>query len=271
MLKFIKTSTTGILTTFGKYDRLMRPGLNWYIPYIQRVIVVSNRLTEDSLVSRVLTKDRVFANFSISIQYKINPDDSEKAYFNLDNPSDQMKSYISNELRRYASDMSFWELYGSFDNIGKSVRDSLKEMMSENGYTINNILVTKIEPDSDVSKAINEVARSERLKEAAKNEAEAEYIRKIREAEGDSKRKILQGEGIAGQRNAILAGYSKNISDLAKYGLSYNQIMEFILKSQDLDTRERIGTSQNTKVIFVGESRDKSLTEQLIASHEAQK
>jgi regulator of protease activity HflC (stomatin/prohibitin superfamily) len=271
MATFIKTSTTGVVTTFGKYTKMMRPGLNFYIPFVQRVYPVSNRTLQKDFKFRVLTKDKVFANMSLSLQYKIKSEDTAQAFFSLDKPVEQMGSYIENSLRSHAPKTTLSSLFESFDEIGQAINSDLKERMSNHGFTIENILMTGIDPDQEVTASINSISASERLKEAAKNQAEAEYIRKIKEAEGDSKRKILQGEGIAGQRRAILDGYKENIADMIKLtGMTPQETMNFILKSQELDTKEQIGRSGNTKVLFMDSgsslSTSSSLSSQLTTS-----
>jgi regulator of protease activity HflC (stomatin/prohibitin superfamily) len=44
MFKFVPTMTTGVVQTFGKFSRLLSPGFNIYIPFVQTVNLVSNRL-----------------------------------------------------------------------------------------------------------------------------------------------------------------------------------------------------------------------------------
>lgn len=44
MFRFISSMETGVVTTFGKYSRLAYPGLNLYIPILQKIDIISNRL-----------------------------------------------------------------------------------------------------------------------------------------------------------------------------------------------------------------------------------
>lgn len=44
MFKFIPSMCTGVVQTFGKYSRLSTPGLTFYLPVIQTINIVSNRL-----------------------------------------------------------------------------------------------------------------------------------------------------------------------------------------------------------------------------------
>lgn len=143
--------------------------------------------------------------------------------------------------------------------------------MKEHGMTVENILMTSIDPEPEVKNAINHVSASRRLRDAAQNEAEANYIREIKKAEADRDRKILQGVGVAGQRKAILDGYINTFSDMSKItGLTSNDIMEFVLRSQELDTKEQIGKTPNTKILFMdGDSRHKPLSKTIISSLES--
>src|SRR5271170_2343543 len=126
MAAFIKTSTTGILTTFGKFTRTMAPGLNLYLPFVQKVHPVSNRTQQKEFEFRVLTQDKVFATMKIAIQYKIKEEDTPKAFFSLDRPIDQMGSYIENSLRSHAPKTPLTKLFESFDEISQVVSTDLK-------------------------------------------------------------------------------------------------------------------------------------------------
>jgi regulator of protease activity HflC (stomatin/prohibitin superfamily) len=45
--KFIPSMGTGVVQTFGKYTRLVSPGLTFYLPFIQSIAIVSNKLTQN--------------------------------------------------------------------------------------------------------------------------------------------------------------------------------------------------------------------------------
>ena len=61
MFKFVNTSTTGILTTFGKFNKTLQPGLNIYIPLIQKVHIVSNKLNENTFNFEIKTKPLIIS------------------------------------------------------------------------------------------------------------------------------------------------------------------------------------------------------------------
>jgi regulator of protease activity HflC (stomatin/prohibitin superfamily) len=268
--KFVKTSTVGVKTTFGRFTKTVQPGLIWYIPLVQSVDLVSIRVRQKNFKFNVKTKDNVFTGLELAVQYKIEPDDVEKAYFSLSNPVEQIGSYIENTVRSHIPTMSFDQLFESQNTIGEYVNSDLKSKMSDYGYTIVNTLITTIQPPDEVIVAMNKINASSRLKEAAKNEAEAEYIKKVKEAEADRDRKRLQGEGISLQRLAIVKGYEEGISGMSsKFNLSAKDIINFVMSTQHLDVLETIGKSENSKVLFLNHNENK-LREVLMQANESQ-
>ena len=115
MFKFISTSTTGVCQTFGRFTGTKGPGLRFYIPFVQRITPVSNRLTQDSFNFEVKTKDNVFATLGLCVQYQIKPQNTEKAFFSLANPSEQLDAYIENVVRAQVPKMKLDELFESQD------------------------------------------------------------------------------------------------------------------------------------------------------------
>lgn len=258
LIKFINTSTTGILTTFGKFTKTLSPGLRIYIPIIQRIHIVSNLLKEDSFKFEIKTKDNVFANIILAVQYRVKYENTEKAFYRMDSPVKQMNSYIENTVRATAPKMTLDDWYLSQDEIAEHVKHHVEEKMEEFGITIVSTLIKTIDPNQSVKDAMNKINASERLKLAAKEEADAEYIKHVRAAESDKERKRLQGEGISAQRRAIMDGYMNSVQEMAAVtGLTPAQIIDFVLTVQRMDMLEMVGKSQNAKTIFVDHSLQK--------------
>lgn len=147
---------------------------------------------------------------------------------------------------------------------------SVSERLKSNGFTLLHVLIRGIEPDKSVKESMNKINASLRLREAATNEAEAKYIAAVREAEADRDRKRLLGEGVSQQRLAILKGYEEGIDTMvSKFGLTPQNVVDFVLRTQHLDCLETIGKSHNCKTVFVDHSvmgAGASLTNQLLVA-----
>jgi regulator of protease activity HflC (stomatin/prohibitin superfamily) len=264
MFKIIHQSTTAVWKTFGKFSGISGPGLKFYIPIMHKITPVSNRLHQDPFKVEVKTKDNVFANLHIDVQYQVKPEDTEKAFFSMSEPVKQMTSYIENDIRSFSSRKNLDALFESQDEICQTVSENLSKKMKEHGYTIVNTLVTGIEPAKEVKDAMNRINATLRLKEAAINEANAHYEKEVGQARADKERKKLQGEGISEQRKAILEGYETGLEKMAqKLGLSNKEVIAFVQGFQHLDVMESIGRSQNAKIIFMNNNTN-DLGSQLI-------
>ena len=255
--KCIQTKNTGLMLTFGKLNKVCNPGLHLKMPFFQQIKVVSNEVHSWDYMYNVKTKDNVFADIHISLQTQVTPENTEKYYFGLSNPVTQTGKYIQNFLRPYITKMDLDQVYESQGLISKFISDNLTNKLYTYGIDITDVLVNDIVPAEIVSESMNKINATEREKVAAQNEADALYIKSVRQAEADRDRKILQGEGISGQRREILKGYQDGIGDLShELGIDPAEILTFVTKVQHLDTIEMISKSKNAKTIFINHDTD---------------
>lgn len=258
MLRFVNSSTTGVVQTFGKFTRLAPPGLHFYIPIVQRFDTVCNRLRQIDSKIKIKTKDNVFVELSIAIQFQVKSKNSGIAFFSLQSPYDQINAYVENTVRSQVPLMDLDKLFESHNEISDKVNMYVNDMMKDYGYDIVNTMIKDISPSKDVQHAMNQINASQRLREAAKNEAEALYIKEIRQAEADRDRKRLQGEGTSQQRQAIMDGYQKSIQNASNnLNMTSKEVSDMVLQIQHLDMLELIGRSDNAKVIFVDKNNSK--------------
>jgi len=254
-ITIIHTAKRGIVETFGKYTRIMKPGLNLYIPFVQRVVKRTPIfLQQETFSLQVKTKDDVFATMKMAVQYRVDDsdDDVQKSYYSLEDPVEQIDAHIQDVVRSAAPNMTLDELFSSKDDICRGINLQLMKKMKGHGYSIEKTLVTDIEPDVKVREAMNEINAQKRLKEATREKAEAKKIEIIAEAEADRERKRLQGEGIAEQRLAILRGYEEGIEKVCdRLKIDPMTGITMTLATQYFDTLERIGLSPNSKTTFI--------------------
>lgn len=247
----IDNTDVGILQTLGKFTKTLNPGFHLYIPCLRNVAgVVSTRNRQINFKTETKTSDNVFVKLDIAVQYKINPEYIYEAYYTLSNPTKQMEAYIENCVRSMVPKMTLDTLFESTDEISASVNESVSAIMQNYGYQIIKTLVTDIHPAGNVKDAMNEINAAKRLREAAVEKAEAEKIMKVKAAEAEKETKILQGEGVAGERNAIMEGYRKSIQNLSnELGIDNQEIMNMTLMTQYIDMLDSVGKSGPTTFI----------------------
>ena len=264
-IRFIQPKTTAIVQRFGNIVRESKPGLMFYVPIIEKVSIVPNNPQQLFFDVEIKTKDDVSAVLKIGFRYYIPEESSSKALYALglgQKPSEHYSSIINHTIRSISQSKTLDELYSIHNELQND--NTIRNFMKTYHREVIDIELVNIIPDSNVVKAMNQINASKRLLESAKYNADADYITKIKNARADADSNALKGEGIARQRDAILSGWTDSIKKcMDTLNLTSNQVMEFLLKNQEFDVKEKIGTSQNSKILFF-ESQPSALTKDIV-------
>lgn len=208
--------TVKIIESFGKFSHYKTPGLSfkWPAPFqvVAKTLQTNIYPLENTL--KLKTKDNLFITYPVTVQVKVQ--DPVKAAYELEDPNDQILSYISNLVRTEVGKRDFMELYAVRDEIQEQIQLDLSEKLSGFGFEIVNVLVDEPEPSEDVRASYDSVTQSKRNLEAAENNANAVRITRVAEAKAEKEAKKLYGEGIAEQRNAIAQGFGNSVETIAK-------------------------------------------------------
>ena len=250
----VQQQTRAIVERFGKFHKVAGPGLNLKIPIFDRVAGrVTHRVRELEITVESKTKDDVFVDLLIAVQFFVREADEavKLSYYKLTNPQQQISSYVFDTVRALVPEMPVDHVFSEKDKIAAAVKERLAEIMEQFGYTIMQSLVNDIQPDAEVKKAMNKVNASARLKEAAKNEAEAKKIRTIAAAEAEARAKELQGVGIARQRLAIARGLKESVGACSEAGISATEATNMVLLTQHYDTVHAVGTQSKATIMMV--------------------
>ncbi|MGD8454206.1 MAG: SPFH domain-containing protein [Phycisphaerae bacterium] len=276
----VQQQTRAVVERFGRFHKLCSPGLHYKVPFIDHVVGrVSHRVRELEIQVESKTKDDVFVDLLIAVQFHVrdNDDDVLAAQYRLTNPHQQISSYVFDTVRALVPEMPIDSVFSEKEKIALAVKQRLDRTMQEFGYTIVQALVNDIQPDTEVKQAMNKVNASARLKEAAKNEAEAKKIRVIAEAEAEARAKELQGVGIARQRLAIARGLKESVESCAEAGISPEEATKMVLLTQHYDTVTAVGARSRSTIMMVPYGPDgmnsvsEQITQALVTGHSAAK
>ena len=276
----VQQQTRAIVERFGKFHKVAGPGLNLKIPIFDRVAGrVTHRVRELEITVESKTKDDVFVDLLIAVQFFVREDDEmvKLAQYKLMNPQQQISSYVFDTVRALVPEMPVDHVFSEKDKIAAAVKERLAGIMEQFGYTIMQSLVNDIQPDAAVKKAMNQVNASARLKEAAKNEAEAKKIRTIAAAEAEARAKELQGVGIARQRLAIARGLKESVGACSEAGISPEEATKMVLLTQHYDTVQAVGAHSKATIMLVPytptgmTSVGEQITQALLATNEVTK
>ena len=246
-----------VVERLGKFKCLCGAGINFKIPFIDRVAGMINlRLRQLDVVVETKTSDNVFVNLNVSVQYSALADKVYEAFYKLSDHEAQIKSFVFDVVRAQVPKITLDEVFEKKEEIALAVEKELKEIMLQFGYAILKALVTDIDPDAKVKEAMNDINAAQRQTVAATQKGEAEKIMRIKQAEGEAESMRLQGEGLANARKAIIAGMSSSVSDFQKITpeVSAKEIMSLVLVSQYCDTLKEIGAKSGSSSIFLPSS-----------------
>jgi len=250
----VKERTYYVIQRLGKFQRMAAPGFGLIIPFIdQKVGVINMRVQQLDVDVETKTHDDVFVHLRISVQYQVMNSKLWDAFYALDNPRNQIASYIFDDVRAEVPKLELDDVFAKKEDIAVAVRQNLAESMDDYGYAIVKTLITDIDPDAHVKESMNRINAAKRDKEAAMEEAEGAKIRVVKAAEADAESKRLSGEGIAQQRLEIVRGFKESVEDFQKSlkHISHEEVMQFVLLTQYFDTLSSIGANgKNTTMLM---------------------
>jgi regulator of protease activity HflC (stomatin/prohibitin superfamily) len=250
----VETSQVAIVQRLGKFARVAGPGLNWKTPWLELVVArISLKVQQFDVKVETKTQDNVFVQIPVSIQFKVIPDAVEAAFYKLSDPVKQIESMVYNVVLGHVPKMRLDDAFLNQADIAKDLRDSLDASMKEYGYSIVKVLISDIVPDPKVKAAMNDINAAQREREATVSRAETNKMLLVKQAEAEAESKRLQGEGIANQRKAIIAGLKDSVEDFAKTvpGSTPQDVMQLVLMTQYFDTLKDIAANDHTNTILV--------------------
>jgi regulator of protease activity HflC (stomatin/prohibitin superfamily) len=250
----VKQQNCAIIERFGKYHRIAKSGLHFKIPIVDRICTkLTLKIQQLNVSVETKTKDNVFVNLVVAVQYRVLPDKVYEACYMLQDPEQQIKAFVFDLVRAQVPLLDLDDVFSKKDDIAIAVKNELEGQMAEFGYGIIKALVTDVNPDANVKAAMNEINTAQRLRIAATEKGETEKIMKIKQAEAEADAAILQGKGIAGQRQAIIEGLGDSVEEFVKQipGTDPSRVMDMVMMIQYIDTLKEIGGSSKSNVVFV--------------------
>ncbi len=251
----VKQQQIAIVERFGRFHSIRKPGIHFLIPIVDRVSGrVSIRIQQLDVLVETKTKDDVFVQLKVSVQYLVLEDSVYDAFYRLESPQAQITSYIFDTVRAEVPKLRLDDVFEKKDDIAIAIKRELEEAMNTYGYGIIKALVTDIDPDHEVKSAMNRINAAERQKVAAEYEGEAERIRIVAKATAEAESKRLQGQGIADQRREIAKGLEESVEVLNQVGINSQEASALIVITQHYDTLHAMSENTNSNLILLPNS-----------------
>ncbi len=266
----VQQGTIAVITMFGKYRRIMLPGLNIKIPLIEQVhrrVSIQNRSVE--LEFQAITIDQANVYFKAMLLYSVIDNDEKNIinvafkFFDDKNFMQALIRTIEGSIRGYVATKKQAEILGLRKDITDHVKEQIDITLEDWGYHLKDLQLNDITFDDVIMKSMSQVVASNNLKAAAENEGQALLITKTKaaEAEGNAikisaaaEREAAQmrGQGVALFRQEVAKGMTEAAKELQQANLDTS----VILFSMWTEAVKNFGESGKGNVIFLDGSPD---------------
>ncbi len=239
----VNQGTIAVVTMFGKYQRILRPGLNFKIPVLEQVfktISIQNRSVE--LEFQAVTLDQANVYFKSMLLYSVINQDEESiknVAFKFISDKDLMQALIrtvEGSIRGFVATKRQAEILLLRREIVEFVKEQIDQSLESWGYHLQDLQINDITFDQVIMESMSRVVASNNLKAAAENEGQALLITKTKAAEAEGNAiKIsanaekeaarLRGQGVALFREEVARGMTQAAEQMKQANLDTNVIL----------------------------------------------
>lgn len=239
----VQQGTIVVTTIFGKFRRILRPGLNFKIPFIEKSfkkISVQNRSSE--LGFQAVTVDQANVNFTAMLLYSVLDSEQETIknvafkFIDEKNFMQALVRSVEGSVRAFVATKKQSEVLVTRREIVEAVKEQLDRTLEEWGYHLIDLQLNDITFDEEVMRSMAKVVASNNLRSAAENEGQALLITRTKaaEAEGnfikisaqaEKEASQLKGQGIALFRQEVARGMAGAAKEMEEANLDSSLIL----------------------------------------------
>jgi len=198
----------------GRYTRTLTPGLNFVIPFIDRVYPALD--LREQVVSfkpqPVITEDNLVVEIDTVLYFQVT--DPRAAAYEIASFLQAVEQLTVTTLRNVVGSMDLESTLTSRDTINSQLRGVLDEATGKWGIRVNRVEIKAIDPPKTIKDAMEKQMRAERDKRAAILGAEGQRQSQILTAEGDKQAAVLRAEGNRSARILKAEGEARAIDEV---------------------------------------------------------
>ncbi len=236
-----------VVERLGKYFGTFYPGLNFMIPYLDRVAskVITKDIMLDVPQQEVITKDNALLIVNAIAFVKVtNP---VKAVYGIVDFAEGIRNLIMTALRSIVGEMELDVALSSRDKIKARLRESIADEVLDWGLTIKSVEIQDIKPSASMQKAMEMQAASERERKATVIRAEGEKSSMILQAEA----RLESARRDAEAQVTLATASSEAIKKVTDVIGERTGPMAYLLSEKYIKMLEKMTTSANSKFVVM--------------------
>ncbi len=244
--KMVNQGNVALVERLGRYHRKLNPGLSFIVPIIDQ-IVMENTTREQLLdikPQNVITKDGIYLEVDAILYWRIK--DIEKSFYAIDDLEQSLANIAMTTLRENIAQNSLEDTNMSRVEIDKTILTVLNSITSAWGVEITRLDIQSITPPETVRKSMEEQQNAQIKKRAA-----------ILAAEGEEEAAVKRAKGT---KTSI-----EIISEALRSHPESKDILRYLVAQDYVDASEKLGASNNAKIVFVDPANSTEMFQELIA------
>lgn len=230
--KIITQGNEALVERLGKYHRKLDPGLNYIIPFIDR-IAVEDTVREQVLdiePQQAITKDNIQVTVDAVIFWKVK--NLKDAYYNVEDVELAIENLVKTTLRSTIGELELDQTYASRTEISQQLLRQLADASQDWGVEVLRVELQELTPPPEVLESLARARAAESQKQADIFRAEGAKQASISEAEGTVKSLEILSKALQGHPNT-------------------REVLQFLIAQRYVEANEKLGESPNSKVVFI--------------------
>ena len=233
-------------TRFGKYQKLLDPGVNFVTPFVSKTYTFDMRTeTLDVPRQEAITRDNSPVTADAVVYIKVM--DAKKAFLEVDDYKRAVSNLAQTTLRAVIGDMELDDTLNKRGQINSRIRKELDEPTDEWGVRVESVEVREVNPSKDVQQAMEQQTSAERRRRAMILEAQGERRSAVEEAEGEKQSNIIRAQGE--KQSQILEAQGDAISTVLR-AKSAESMGERAIIEKGMESLETIGQGESTTFVL---------------------
>jgi regulator of protease activity HflC (stomatin/prohibitin superfamily) len=274
-VKFVPQNRAYLIERFGKYQSTKEAGLNFILPFIDRVS--ADRSLKEQAVDvpeqSAITKDNISLHVDGVLYFRVL--DPYKATYGVDDYVFAVTQLAQTTMRSELGKMELDKTFEERDMLNTNIVTSINQAAGPWGIQVLRYEIKDIVPPNSVMEAMEAQMKAERVKraqilesegdrQAAINRAEGQKASVVLAAEADKEEQVLRAEGEA---KAIVAVAEAQAKALTEVGEAANtdagqKAVQLDLATKAIEAKHAIAKESSVVLLPDGSTEASSLVAQ---------
>ncbi|MCC5649256.1 SPFH/Band 7/PHB domain protein [Nostoc sp. XA013] len=244
--KLINQGNEALVERMGRYHRKLKPGLNFIVPFVDQIVMEDTTREQflDIKPQNVITQDNIYVEVDAIVYWRLI--DIEKSFYAIEDLQGALTQITTTTLREIIAQNTLEQTNVSRTDMHSAIIEQLNDVTEDWGVEILRLDLQRITLPESVRKS--------------REEEQAAVIKKralITEAEGEKEAAIKKAEGTMASVQIISQALRSNPDS--------RDILRYLVAQDYVDASQKLGESNNAKIVFVDPANSSEMFQELIA------